>query len=167
MLASSFGWAVIGLVFASGFAGLVYQVLWIKQLSLVVGVEVYAITTGISAFFAGLALGGWLGRLGAQGLEADVQQVGRRRPFQCVEQHDGLGHDQADAEQRVPHVQENRRAHAQRSPGSGAAAVGNTFAHHHREIRAGAGHRQQVNQGYGQKLGEVHAHSNYVTDYFI
>lgn len=44
----------------SGAAALVYQVLWIKQLSLVVGVEVYAITTGISAFFAGLALGGWL-----------------------------------------------------------------------------------------------------------
>jgi len=44
----------------SGAAALVYQVLWIKQLSLLVGVEVYAITTGISAFFAGLALGGWL-----------------------------------------------------------------------------------------------------------
>ncbi|MDD1139601.1 fused MFS/spermidine synthase [Pseudomonas sp. TNT2022 ID233] len=43
----------------SGAAALVYQVLWIKQLSLVVGVEVYAITSGISAFFAGLALGGW------------------------------------------------------------------------------------------------------------
>ncbi len=52
------------LLFVSGAAALVYQVLWIKQLSLVVGVEVYAVTTGISAFFAGLALGGWLfGRL--------------------------------------------------------------------------------------------------------
>ncbi|MGA9701825.1 MAG: spermidine synthase, partial [Pseudomonas sp.] len=52
------------LLFVSGGAALVYQVLWIKQLSLVVGVEVYAITTGISAFFAGLALGGLLfGRL--------------------------------------------------------------------------------------------------------
>ncbi|MDI2595545.1 fused MFS/spermidine synthase [Pseudomonas sp. 681] len=48
------------LLFVSGAAALVYQVLWIKQLSLVVGVEVYAITAGISAFFAGLALGGWL-----------------------------------------------------------------------------------------------------------
>ena len=52
------------LLFISGGAALVYQVLWIKQLSLVVGVEVYAITTGIIAFFAGLALGGLLfGRL--------------------------------------------------------------------------------------------------------
>ncbi|MGY2307313.1 fused MFS/spermidine synthase [Pseudomonas gingeri] len=48
------------LLFVSGAAALVYQVLWIKQLSLVVGVEVYAITTGISGFFAGLALGGLL-----------------------------------------------------------------------------------------------------------
>lgn len=56
------------LMFASGAAALVYQVLWVKQLSLVVGVEVYAVTTAISAFFAGLALGGlafgrWADRL--------------------------------------------------------------------------------------------------------
>ncbi|MDH4567003.1 spermidine synthase [Pseudomonas sp. BN414] len=56
------------LLFVSGGAALVYQVLWVKQLSLVVGVEVYAVTTGISAFFAGLALGGlvfgrWADRL--------------------------------------------------------------------------------------------------------
>ena len=48
------------LLFISGAAALIYQVIWIKQLSLVIGVEVYAITTGISAFFAGLALGGLL-----------------------------------------------------------------------------------------------------------
>jgi spermidine synthase len=52
------------LLFASGAAALIYQVLWIKQLSLVVGVEVQAVTIGVSAFFAGLALGGWVfGRL--------------------------------------------------------------------------------------------------------
>lgn len=52
------------LLFASGAASLIYQVLWIKQLALVVGVEVQAVTTGVSAFFAGLAVGGWLfGRL--------------------------------------------------------------------------------------------------------
>jgi spermidine synthase len=52
------------LLFASGAAALIYQVLWIKQLALVVGVEVQAVTTGVSAFFAGLAIGGWIfGRL--------------------------------------------------------------------------------------------------------
>jgi predicted membrane-bound spermidine synthase len=44
-------------LFASGAAALVYQILWIKQLSLVVGVDVYAITIGVSAFFLGLAIG--------------------------------------------------------------------------------------------------------------
>lgn len=52
------------LLFGSGAASLVYQLLWIKQLSLVVGVEVYAVTIAVSAFFAGLAIGGaWLGRV--------------------------------------------------------------------------------------------------------
>ncbi|WP_354687226.1 fused MFS/spermidine synthase, partial [Cupriavidus necator] len=52
-------WAA-ALLFASGTAGLVYQVLWVRQLSLVVGVDVHAVTASVSAFFAGLALGGWL-----------------------------------------------------------------------------------------------------------
>ena len=45
------------LLFFSGVAALVYQAIWIKQLALVVGVDVYAVTTGVSGFFAGLALG--------------------------------------------------------------------------------------------------------------
>ncbi|MFZ4284990.1 spermidine synthase [Variovorax sp. HJSM1_2] len=57
--ATSMAWPAL-LLFASGLAALVYQVLWIKQLSLVVGVEVHAVAVGISAFFGGLALGGWL-----------------------------------------------------------------------------------------------------------
>jgi len=52
------------LLFLSGVSALVFQVLWIRQLSLVVGVEVHAIATAISAFFGGLALGAMLlGRL--------------------------------------------------------------------------------------------------------
>ena len=50
-------WLVL-LLFFSGMAALIYQVLWIRQLSLVVGVEVYSITIAVSAFFAGLAAGG-------------------------------------------------------------------------------------------------------------
>ncbi|MBO1113858.1 fused MFS/spermidine synthase [Bordetella petrii] len=47
----------------SGAAALVFQIIWIKQLSLIVGVEVHAIAMAVSAFFLGLALGGWwLGR---------------------------------------------------------------------------------------------------------
>ena len=51
-------------LFCSGTAALIYQVLWIKQLSLIVGVEIYSIALAVSAFFAGLALGSSaLGRL--------------------------------------------------------------------------------------------------------
>lgn len=45
------------LLLLSGAPALIYQLLWIKQLSLVVGVDVYAVTTAVSAFFAGLAIG--------------------------------------------------------------------------------------------------------------
>ena len=97
------------LLLISGAAALVYQVVWIKQLSLVVGVEVYAITTGISAFFAGLALGGWLlGRVADRlakplllyvGLEIGVALLGvattlalsqAAAPFAWLQQHLGL-----------------------------------------------------------------------------
>jgi predicted membrane-bound spermidine synthase len=67
------------LLFLSGAAGLVYQVLWIKQLSLVVGVEVHAVATGISAFFAGLALGGLLFGRWADRLQRPV------RLYVCLE----------------------------------------------------------------------------------
>ena len=56
-------WPALLLV-SSGSVGLVFQVLWIKQLTLIVGVEVHAVTAGVSAFLAGMALGGLcLGRL--------------------------------------------------------------------------------------------------------
>ncbi|MCY1325184.1 Polyamine aminopropyltransferase [compost metagenome] len=53
------------MLFLSGTAALIFQVLWIKQLSLVTGIDVYAVSTGVSAFFLGLALGSFaLGRIG-------------------------------------------------------------------------------------------------------
>nr|WP_255592482.1 fused MFS/spermidine synthase [Bordetella sp. BOR01] len=57
--------ATVSLLLAlSGMAALVFQILWIKQLSLIVGVEVHAIAVAVSAFFLGLAGGSWwLGRL--------------------------------------------------------------------------------------------------------
>ncbi len=52
------------LLMASGTVALIFQVLWIKQLTLIVGVDVFAVTTGVSAFFAGLAFGGlYFGRI--------------------------------------------------------------------------------------------------------
>ncbi|MDF3882222.1 spermidine synthase, partial [Cupriavidus basilensis] len=61
--AETHGALLAALLFASGASALVYQVLWVKQVALIVGVDVYAVTTGVSAFFLGLACGGWaLGR---------------------------------------------------------------------------------------------------------
>jgi spermidine synthase len=96
------------LMVLSGAAALVYQVLWIKQLSLVVGVEVHAVTIGVGAFFGGLALGGWaFGRLADgstrplhlyAGIELAVAVLGvaatlglaaAPRPFALLEAHAG------------------------------------------------------------------------------
>jgi MFS family permease len=93
---------------ASGTAALVYQVLWIKQLSLVVGVDVYAVTTGVSAFFAGLAFGGalfgrWADRLarpllfyallelgvGVLGVAATLTLARAAPPFVALEERAG------------------------------------------------------------------------------
>jgi spermidine synthase len=46
--------------FLSGATGLIYQVIWLRLLSLVVGHTVYAITTVLAAFMAGLALGSFI-----------------------------------------------------------------------------------------------------------
>jgi spermidine synthase len=45
------------LLFLSGASALAFQTLWVKQLTLVVGVEVLAVSVGVAAFFAGLAVG--------------------------------------------------------------------------------------------------------------
>lgn len=61
---------LLALFFCSGACGLTYQVLWLRQLSLVFGVTVYAASTVLAAFMTGLALGSllaerllrWIGR---------------------------------------------------------------------------------------------------------
>ncbi len=51
--------------FLSGFAGLVYEVAWIRRASLVFGSTTWALSTVLAVFFGGLALGSWLfGRWG-------------------------------------------------------------------------------------------------------
>jgi spermidine synthase len=54
---------VFVLFFASGATGLVYQVLWLRQLTLIFGATVYATSAILSTFMGGLALGSyWAGR---------------------------------------------------------------------------------------------------------
>lgn len=47
------------IVFLSGFCALVYQVLWMKQLGLLLGNTSHAAGVTLAAFFAGLATGSW------------------------------------------------------------------------------------------------------------
>lgn len=49
------------LFFASGASGLVYEVVWMRLLTLTVSVTVYAVTTVLCAFMAGLAIGAAIG----------------------------------------------------------------------------------------------------------
>jgi spermidine synthase len=51
------GWALIPIVAASGFAGLGYEIVWTRQLSLALGSEMMAVLGAVAGFFAGLALG--------------------------------------------------------------------------------------------------------------
>lgn len=53
--------ALAGIFLLSGAAALIYQVVWLRMLSLVFGVTVYAASAVLTSFMAGLALGSWLG----------------------------------------------------------------------------------------------------------
>ena len=50
-------YAVLGCFFFSGLAGLIYQVVWTRQLTLVFGTTLHSISTVVAVFMGGLALG--------------------------------------------------------------------------------------------------------------
>ncbi|MCD6415939.1 MAG: fused MFS/spermidine synthase [Planctomycetes bacterium] len=55
---------LLALFFLSGASALIYQLVWVRMFSLVFGVTVFAVSTVLSAFMAGLALGSlYFGRL--------------------------------------------------------------------------------------------------------
>src|SRR5688572_1996642 len=59
---------LLALFYFSGIAGLIYQVLWLRRLSVIFGVTVYAASTVLAAFMAGLAIGSALsGRVTRRG----------------------------------------------------------------------------------------------------
>src|ERR1700694_1258781 len=53
-------WALMPIVAASGFAGLGYEIVWTRQLSLALGSEMMAGLGAVAGFFAGLALGAFV-----------------------------------------------------------------------------------------------------------
>ena len=50
----------VGIFFVSGASSLVYQVIWVRMLSLFFGSDVYAAAITLSVFMGGLAFGSWL-----------------------------------------------------------------------------------------------------------
>jgi len=66
------------LFFASGAAGLVYQVLWLRQLTLIFGATAYATSAVLSTFMGGLALGAyWAGRRADRWLDPPLATYGK------------------------------------------------------------------------------------------
>ena len=47
--------------FLSGASGLIYEVVWLRWLTLVFGATALAVSTTLAAFMAGLAIGSWAG----------------------------------------------------------------------------------------------------------
>lgn len=47
-------------MFLSGAAALIYEIAWVRRLGDLLGQDLYAITTVLTVFFAGLGIGGWL-----------------------------------------------------------------------------------------------------------
>ncbi|MDH4183391.1 MAG: fused MFS/spermidine synthase, partial [Nitrospinota bacterium] len=50
-------WPVLSIFFFSGAAGLAYEIVWARQLSLTLGVSVYAVSATLAAFMGGLGAG--------------------------------------------------------------------------------------------------------------
>jgi spermidine synthase len=50
-------WVILLCFFASGFSGLVYQVIWVRELVLVFGATTFAVSTVLTVFMGGLAAG--------------------------------------------------------------------------------------------------------------
>jgi spermidine synthase len=53
------GILLLAMVFLSGFACLIYQILWMRQLGLIFGNTSHAAALTLAVFFAGIAAGGW------------------------------------------------------------------------------------------------------------
>lgn len=64
------------LLFASGAAGLIYQVAWVRLLGLAFGVTVYAVSTVLAAFMGGLAIGSVVGGRRADLLQRPLRAYG-------------------------------------------------------------------------------------------
>jgi spermidine synthase len=73
------------LFFLSGATSLVYEVVWMRRLSLVFGHSIFSVSTVLTTFMTGLALGSYLG-----GRWSDQQRRGGRRPTDLLKTYGKL-----------------------------------------------------------------------------
>src|ERR1700730_17175209 len=59
--ASWYRWIAFGVFFFSGFAALLYQIVWQRLLVFFSGADVYSVTLIVTSFMAGLGLGNLVG----------------------------------------------------------------------------------------------------------
>ena len=97
-------------------------------------------------------------RPGPQAVPGDVKQINSANHLQHGEQHHRLLDDQPDAQQRITHVQQNTQPDTRSRQQRVAPVLGQGLAQHHRKIRAGACHGQQVHQGHRKKFQPVILH---------
>jgi len=71
------GWKLLPIVAASGFAGLGYEIVWTRELSLALGTEMMAVLGAVAGFFGGLALGAFL-------LDRPIRQAGSPRAAYAI-----------------------------------------------------------------------------------
>ncbi len=67
---------LLGLLFVSGFASLVYQVLWMRELTLLFGATSYATAGTLAVFFGGLAIGGAIWSYRAPRVKRPLKEYG-------------------------------------------------------------------------------------------
>lgn len=67
--------ALLSAVFLAGFASLLYEVIWVRQLALSLGSTAMASSTMLTAFLGGLALGSWLAGRRADSAERPARDL--------------------------------------------------------------------------------------------
>ena len=67
---------IVGIFILSGAAGLIFEVVWSRQLVLVFGNTTYAISAILTGFFGGMAIGSWIGGRAADSVRRPLQMYG-------------------------------------------------------------------------------------------
>ena len=52
-------WSVLTLFFISGFSGLIYQILWMRQFKYLLGSSIVSVSIIVAVFMLGLLVGSW------------------------------------------------------------------------------------------------------------